>query len=89
MTELESDIVRRELDPERESPAAEVAEIVADLEDKDQTELTAIYDCIDHMIDHIFSEPPAPGAQVQVEFTYEGYRVTVEQDGSAQFIRVT
>jgi len=88
MSDLESDIVRRELDPERENPAVEVAEIVADIEDKDQTDLATIYECIDHMVDHIFSKPPVPEAQVQVEFTYEGYRISVEQSGYAEFVKV-
>ena len=83
----EDDIVRRELDTERENPAVEMAETVADLEGKDQADLETIYECIDHMIDHIFSEPPAPEAQVRVEFSYEGYRITVEQNGHAEFVK--
>ena len=83
----EDDIVRQELDTERENPAVEIAETVADLEGKDQTDLETIYECIDHMIDHIFSEPPAPKAQVRVVFSYEGYRITVEQNGHAEFVK--
>jgi len=60
---------------------------VADLEGKDQADLATIYECIDHMIDHIFSVPPAPEAQVRVEFSYEGYRITVEQNGHAEFVK--
>ncbi|WP_135821388.1 HalOD1 output domain-containing protein [Halostella litorea] len=85
----ESAIVREELETDRENPAVEIAEIIADMEDKDHGDLTTIYSCIDHMIDHIFSEPPAPEAQLKVEFSYEGYRITVEQDGHAEFVKTT
>lgn len=87
--ERESAIVRRELETDRENPAVEVAEVVADLEDKEQTDLATVYDCIDHVVDHIFSTPPAPEAQVRVEFSYEGYRITVDQDGYAEFVKTT
>ena len=64
----------------------QVAKIVAELEGVDEDKLEPSYKKIDHVLDHIFSEPPHPEAQIQVTFSYEGYRITVEQDGSAQFV---
>lgn len=81
------EIVHRELDRDQTSPAVAVAEVVAELEGTEPAELPSTYNCIDHVIDHIFSEPPAPEAQVAVEFSYQGYRITVEQDGSAEFVK--
>lgn len=81
-----NEIVHRELDTDRENPAIEIAEIVADLEAEDVNELATVWDCIDDVLDNIFSNPPSPEAQVEVTFSYEGYRITVEQNGSAKFV---
>ncbi|ELZ19918.1 hypothetical protein C475_21509 [Halosimplex carlsbadense 2-9-1] len=81
-------IVHREFDTDRDDPAIAVAEAVADLRGADTSDLSTMYDQVDHMIDHLFSTPPARDAQVQVEFTFEGYRITVDQDGSARFLAV-
>jgi hypothetical protein len=90
MTEThDEDIVHRELNTDREEPAVAVAEVVADLKGKRVDELTATYDCIDGMISELYSNPPSPEAQMTVEFTYSGYRITVEQSGAAKFVQVT
>ena len=62
-----------------------VARTVAELEDVETEELTPLYGCIDHVLEHIFSDPPVPAAEAEVTFSAEGYRITVEQDGSAVF----
>lgn len=62
--------------------------IVADIEGKDVNELATTDGCIDHVLDHVFSNPPAPEAQVEISFNYEGYRITVEQNGRAEFVKV-
>ena len=82
-----SDIVHRELDTTLEEPAVQIAEIVAELEDESPTELVNMYGCIDGVLDNVFSTPPSPEAQLQIEFSYEGYRVTVDQDGTARFLK--
>lgn len=83
----EKELVNRQLDRDAENPGTEVAEAVAELEGRDATELTTIYGCIDGVLDHVFSDPPSPEAQLEVEFSYEGYRITVRQDGSATFVK--
>ena len=85
---VDEELVHRELDPDRDDPAVEVAEIVADLEEVSPADLPATYNCIDHVVDHIFSEPPSPEAQIVIEFSYGGYRITVEQNGSARFAKI-
>ncbi|MFD1647672.1 HalOD1 output domain-containing protein [Haloarchaeobius litoreus] len=90
MTEAhDHEIVRRELNTDREEPAVAIAEVVAELEGKPADELTSTYDCIDGMISELYSNPPSPEAQMTVEFTYSGYRITVEQSGTAEFVRVS
>lgn len=90
MTEPHDDeIVRRELNTDRDEPAVTIAEVVADLEGKQADELATTHDCIDGIISELFSTPPSPEAQMTVAFTYSGYRITVEQSGAAEFVRVT
>ncbi|WP_436930880.1 HalOD1 output domain-containing protein [Halosimplex halobium] len=81
-------IVHREFDTDQDDPATAVAEAVADLRGEATTDIATMYETVDHMIDHLFSTPPSKDAQVQVEFTFEGYRITVDQDGNARFVAV-
>ncbi|MFB9824818.1 HalOD1 output domain-containing protein [Halobaculum roseum] len=83
----ESQIIHRELDTDVENPGAEIAGIVQEIEGKEPTDLSTIYECVDGVLDHVFSTPPSPRAQMQVEFTYESYRITVHQDGEATFLK--
>jgi len=84
--ESSPEVVRRKLDPERGEPNVQVAEIVVDIKDTEPAELENMYGCIDHTIDHIFSNPPSSEADVEVRFSYEGCRITVEQNGEATFV---
>jgi hypothetical protein len=84
----ESEIIRRELDTSEEEPATQIAMAVADIEDKEVDELESLYQTVDHVVDHIFSDPPKPGAQVEVAFSYEGYRITIDQEGVVTFVKV-
>lgn len=86
--EHDAEIVHRELDTDAESPAAEMASHVADLEGINSEDLTPAWDCIDDVLDRIFSTPPYPNAQMKITFSYEGYRITVHQNGSAEFVKV-
>lgn len=89
MTETHDDeIVHRELNTDRDKPSIAIAEAIADLEEKRADELTPIHDCIDGMLSELYSNPPSAEAQMAVEFTYSGYRITIEQNGTAEFIQV-
>lgn len=63
-------------------------EVIAELEGRESSDLSALYGTIDHVIDRLFSEPPSPEAQAQLEFTYEGYRIVLNQDGHATFMKI-
>jgi hypothetical protein len=83
----DDEIIHRELSTDMENPGIQIAEIIADLEGKEVNELTTVWDCIDGAIAEIFSNPPSAEAQVQVTYSYEGYRVTIEQDGKAKLVK--
>lgn len=81
-------LVFRRLDTEREEPATEVAEIVAELRDADMEDLPPIYGTIDHLLTHLFENPPSADAQAKVEFHYAGYQITVHQHGGSTFLKL-
>jgi len=75
-------ITRRTLDTDQETPATQVAELVADLEDRDATDLSPIYYSVNELLTDLFSSPPRTTANAVVEFTYEGYQFRLRQDGT-------
>jgi hypothetical protein len=83
------EIVHRELDTDADNPAGEVATIVAELEGRDMEDLEPAWEVVDDILVHLFSDPPAPDAQAEISFTYEGFRITVEQNGTGTFVDVT
>lgn len=83
----EEEIIRKDLDTDAENPAVEVAACVAEIEDTDTADLSTMYDCVDGVLDNLFSQPPDPDAQMQVKFSYETYRITIDQDGTAKFVK--
>ena len=83
------EIIHRQLDKVGENPASQVTEIVAELEGKEVNELAPIYDQMDDVLDNILSEPPSPEAQLVVTFSYEGYRITIEQNGHTRFVKTS
>jgi len=87
MNNSSDEIIHRKLVSNQQNPAVQIAKVVADLEGKQPEELTPTYEHLGNTIDYIFSNPPAPGARVEIKFSYEGYRITIEQDGSAQFVK--
>ncbi|SFS10841.1 hypothetical protein SAMN05216559_3818 [Halomicrobium zhouii] len=72
-------------DPGPNQPNVDITETVAELKGVQSDELSPLYDAIDHVVDNIFSEPPDPDANVEVSFSYEGFRITISQDGDARF----
>ncbi|WP_440763692.1 HalOD1 output domain-containing protein [Natronorubrum sp. DTA7] len=77
-----------EFDVDQEDPAIDVVAVVAELEGKDGIDLPPIYNTIDHLIEKLFSEPPAAESQAVIQFSYEGYRINLNQDGQATFMKI-
>ena len=85
----DGDIVTRELETDQDAPATQVVEVVADLEGTSPMELPSIYRCIDNLMADLFASPPPTDADASLTFTYQGYRIRVQQDGEARFLRVS
>jgi len=78
-----------EFDVDTGNPEVNVVEVIAELEGQDSTDLSAMYDTIDHLIEKLFYEPPSAEAQAVLQFSYEGYRITLNQDGYATFMKIS
>lgn len=76
---------RCQLDTSQDEPALQVVEVLADIDGRDPTDFEDMWGCTDDMLANLFSNPPAPEADTRVTFTFEGYRISVHQDGMAEF----
>jgi len=47
-----------------------------------------VHGTIDHLLTHLFEDPPSADAQAKVQFHYAGYQITVHQHGGATFLRL-
>lgn len=84
VSESESEVYHRSIFEDRsKEPTAELVTTVADLKGVEQDELDPLYNWADHLIEHLYSSPPPAEAQGVVEFSYEGFRITLYQDGHA------
>lgn len=87
-TDLDSRIEHRQVDPHPEEGGIDMVELIADLEDKGPTELDSLYERVDNMLSELFSNPPSPEAQVELSFTYSGYRINVDQAGHVRLMPI-
>lgn len=89
-SEVETGVHHRSLfEVEEHAPATELVNVVAELKAVDTTDLEPLYNWADDLISDLYSSPPPAAAQSVVEFSYEGYRITLHQDGHAVFMNRT
>jgi hypothetical protein len=81
-------IVSRSIEPDPESAEYDLLAIVAELEGRAIDELPSLYTSVDHFVERLFEQPPAPEAQMEIEFSYAGYRITLGQNGDVTLVRV-
>jgi len=83
-----SGIVRRQIAPDPETSEYDLLEILAEIEDCEIEELPSLYNEVEHVVETLFKTPPSAGAQMSVSFSYVGYRVTIERNGTVQIVPV-
>jgi hypothetical protein len=81
-------IVYRRIEPDPADADYRLLRLIADVEGIDVTELPPIYDRIDHLVTKMYEDPPSAEAQAQLEFSYAGYRITLDQDGNVSLIKI-
>lgn len=84
----QGDIFQRTLETDRGEPWMEIIEVISDLEETQPTELPPMYDTIANLARELYSNPPSHDAQAKLEFFYDGYRITLYQEGSATFVKI-
>ena len=75
-------IYHRKVTPDVEEANQSLLRLVANLENCEVTDLPPLYDRVDHLVDHLFTSPPPPEAQAELEFSYVGYRIRIDQSGN-------
>jgi len=84
----ETDIVRASIEPDPRTVEHDLLELIAESEGKAIDELPSFYDQVDHFVEMLFKRPPSPESQMQIAFSYAGYRVTVNQKGEVTLLNV-
>jgi len=82
------EIFHADVNPSPVDGGVDLVQVVADLDDRDPTELESLYDRVDDLLTELFSDPPSPEAQVEMSFTYEGYRIDIDQTGHVRLIPI-
>jgi len=81
-----SGIVRTRIGPRSETAESDFLEVVARLEEVDATDLPSLYREVDHAVENLFKRPPSADAQMEIAFSYAGYRVTIDQRGNVRLV---
>lgn len=81
-------IVRRQISPSPDTAEYDFLEIVAELENQEIEELPSLYREVDHLLETMFETPPSAESQVQIAFSYAGYRVWIDKQGAIELVPV-
>jgi hypothetical protein len=81
-------IRHRKVTPDAEEANQSLLRLIANLENCDVTDLPPLYEQIDHLVEHLFGSPPPPEAQAEIEFSYHGYRIQLDQSGNVSFMKL-
>jgi hypothetical protein len=84
----ESGIVRAQVDPNPDTAEHDLLSIIADLEGVDIEALPSLYTEADHFVEMLFKTPPSDGAQMEIAFSYVGYRITISKKGQVRLVDV-
>lgn len=87
MSTQEHSIIYRNLDTDAENAGIGVVMTVAEIEGKDATDLPQLHNHLDGVLDNIFGDPPSPESKIEITFSYDTYRVTIQQNGHAMFVK--
>jgi len=84
----DSGLVRREIAPDPETAEYDLLEILAEVEGCEIEALPALYNEVEHIVETLFRTPPSAAAQMSISFSYAGYRITIDRNGTVQLVDV-
>jgi len=87
-SERERQIRHRKVTPDPEEANRHLLRLVANLENCEINDLPPLYDRIDHLIEELFTSPPPSEAQAELEFSYYGYRIELDQRGNVSLMKL-
>ena len=81
-------IIRRRIDPDPATAEYDLLEIIAELEGSEIEGLPSLYNEVEHVVETMFKTPPSERAQIEVSFSYAGYRVSIDRHGVVELVPV-
>jgi hypothetical protein len=74
-------VAQRQLNADRGDQMIQLVELIADIDDVEPTEISPIYRDIDSLVSDFFGSQPPSRGDATLAFSYQGYRIHVQQDG--------
>ncbi|WP_340100335.1 HalOD1 output domain-containing protein [Salinibaculum salinum] len=87
-TDSATGAVYAEIAPDPSTAEYDLLERIAELGGTDIEELPSLYMEVDHFVESLFEVPPSPAAQMEIRFSYAGYRITIAQSGTVKLVPV-
>ncbi|WP_115863959.1 HalOD1 output domain-containing protein [Halorussus litoreus] len=81
-------IYHRKVTPDAEEANQSLLRLLANVENCEVTDLPPLYEQIDHMVEHLFTQPPPDDAQAELTFSYHGYRIELDQTGNVSLMKL-
>ena len=82
-------IYHRQIEPTVEDANYRLLCLIGDIENTDVSELPPMWERIDDVVTELFQDPPSDAAQLEVEFSYHGYRVMMDQSGTVSLKKLS
>lgn len=86
--DTEGEIVNAHIDPESSTAEYDLLAVIAELEGVEIEALPPLYDQVGHFVEMLFRDPPAGESQMEIGFSYAGYRVRVTSHGQVTVLSV-
>jgi len=83
-----SGTVRRQIPPDPATSEYDLLEILAEEAGTDIETLPPLYNEVEHVVETLFKTPPSADAQMSISFSYAGYRITIDRDGTVRLVSV-
>ena len=76
------------IEPNPKTAEYDLLSVLAAHEDVRMDDLPSLYSVVDQFVGEMFDDPPSESAQLELGFSYAGYRIIVTQDGHVTMVPV-
>ncbi|SEW24620.1 HalOD1 output domain-containing protein [Halobacterium jilantaiense] len=84
----ENGILQFGIEPDPQTAEYDLLTVLADHEDIEMDDLPSLYSVVDQFVGGMFDDPPSESAQLEMTFSYAGYRITVTPGGHVTMVPV-